>query len=143
MKIVIGADHTATVLKFRLTEHLRRRGFEVEDMGTFDDTPADYPEIAVKVCKEVTSGAADLGVLICGTGIGMSIAANKVKGIRCALCNDLYSGRKAREHNDANVIAFGARVIGPGVAIDTLDAFLEAEFAPRHQGRLDMISQME
>jgi len=143
MIIAIGSDHTALDLKKRIIAHLQGKGMEVFDKGTYDDKPTDYPVYAKEVCNTVIDGGVEFGILICGTGIGMSIVANKIKGIRCALCNDPYSARMAKEHNNANIIAFGTRVIGYGVAIDIVDAFLAAEYDPRHQARLDMVTELE
>ncbi|MBM4395558.1 MAG: RpiB/LacA/LacB family sugar-phosphate isomerase, partial [Deltaproteobacteria bacterium] len=123
---------------------LRSRGHEVADLGTDDPgRSVDYPDFAFAVARAVGSGEADLGVLTCGTGIGMSIAANKVRGVRAALCHDVTTARLAREHNDANVFVVGARLIGVPLAMELLDAFLAAGFEPRHQRRLDLIAREE
>ena len=117
MNITIGSDHGAVALKDEVKMVLKEyEDIKVTDVGTFGTESVDYPDIAEKVCADVTSGKADLGIVLCGTGIGISIAANKVKGIRCALCNDVYSAKKAREHNNANVLAMGGRVLGFGPA---------------------------
>ena len=124
---------------------MKAQGHEVLDFGVHDDNPVDYPDYAVMVAENVAQGKAKRGILICGTGIGMSITANKVKGIRCALCSDTFSAKATREHNDANILAFGERVVGGGLAIDIVDAFINTEFsqAERHQNRIDKISQVE
>ena len=141
MKIVIGADHGRFTYKQKILEHLKKQGYMVEDFGTFSDTSCDYPVIAKKVAHAVSSGEFDRGILICGTGIGMSIAANKIKGIRAALCGDTFSAHATREHNDSNVLCLGARVIGDELAIDIVDIWLKTEFSAqeRHQRRIDML----
>ena len=144
MRIAVGSDHAGRPLKDLLAEHLRATGQEVEDLGTFTDQSVDYPDYAALVAHAVISERAELGLCCCGTGIGIAIAANKVRGIRAAVVHDVTSARLAREHNDANVICFGARLLGPLVATDALDAFLAAEFlAGRHQQRVEKISQLE
>jgi len=143
-KIVIGADHAAVQLKDHIVDRLKSSGEQVEDVGTFTTDSVDYPDIAARVAGRVAEGAATVGVLLCGTGIGVSIAANKVAGIRAALCHDVTSARLARQHNDANVVCLGGRLIGPAVAMDIVTTFLETRFeAGRHQRRLDMIADME
>lgn len=142
--IVIGSDHGAFELKAVLKEHLSAKGIEVEDCGTFDGGSVDYPDIAEKVCEKVKSGNFEFGILLCGTGIGISIAANKIDGIRCALVNNEYSAEKAKQHNNANVIAMGGRVLGPDLAKNILDAFMNASFeGGRHQNRIDKIHALE
>jgi len=142
--IVIGSDHGAFELKAVLTEHLQAKGKEVYDCGTYDGSSVDYPDIAQKVCEKVKAGEAEFGIVLCGTGIGISIAANKIEGIRCALLNTEYAGEKAKQHNNANVIAMGGRVLGPDLAKNILDAFMNAEFeGGRHQKRLDKIHALE
>ena len=144
MKIVIGSDHGGIHLKEVLKQHLADRGIEVHDAGTYTEESCDYPDIAVKVCREITEGKAGRGVLVCGTGIGMSMAANKVKGIRAALCGDVFSATMSREHNDANVLCLGERVLGPGLAVSILDAWLDTEFAGgRHGRRVNKIMDIE
>ena len=144
MKIVIGSDHGGTHLKEVLKQHLAERGIEVTDAGTYTEESCDYPDIALKVCREITEGKSERGILVCGTGIGMSMAANKVKGIRAALCGDVFSAAMSREHNDANVICLGERVLGPGLAVRILDAWLDTEFAGgRHARRVDKIMAIE
>ena len=144
MKIIIGSDHGGIHLKEVLKQHLTERGIEVHDAGTYTEESCDYPDIALQVCRAVTAGDGDRGVLVCGTGIGMSMAANKVKGIRAALCGDVFSAIMSREHNDANVICLGERVLGPGLAVCILDAWLDTEFAGgRHARRVDKIMAIE
>lgn len=144
MKVVIGCDHGGFELKKILFRHLEEKGLEVVDAGTYDTDSVDYPDIAQKACAEVTSGRCEWGVLICGTGIGISIAANKMKGIRCALVSNEYSAEMTKRHNDANMIAFGGRVTGPDLAKSILDAYIDAEFeGGRHQKRIDKISALE
>lgn len=144
MKIAFGCDHVGFELKSVIIEHLISRGCAVEDMGCDGRERVDYPVYAGKVARAVASGECDLGVLICGTGVGISIAANKVRGIRAAVCSEPYSAELTRRHNNANIIAFGSRVVGPDLAIMIVDHFLDAEFeGGRHQKRLDMISEME
>ena len=142
MKIAIGCDHTAIPFKKELIALMTELGHTVTDCGCFEGAEAaDYPDIAVVTCKKVLSGECDRGVLICGTGIGMSMAANKMDGIRAALCGDYYSAKYTRLHNDANVICFGARVIGVELAKELLTVFLESEFeGGRHQRRIDKIA---
>jgi len=144
MKIAIGNDHTAVELKNHIKAYLTEKGYEMVDFGTNETTSADYPLYGKKVAEAVAAKECDLGVLICGTGIGISLAANKVKGIRAAVCSEPYSAEMTRRHNDANIIAFGARVVGPGLAEKIVDAFLNAEFeGGRHQRRVDLITAIE
>ena len=144
MKLVIGSDHGGIHLKEVLKQHLAERGIEVSDAGTYTEESCDYPDIAVKVCREITDGNAERGILVCGTGIGMSMAANKEKGIRAAVCHDNFSAKATREHNDANVLCMGARVVGPGLALMIVDTFLDTEFSgdERHIRRLSMFSDL-
>ena len=143
-KIVIGSDHAGYDLKQEIIAHLKSLGLEVLDVGTYSKDSCHYPEFAKALCQKIQSGVFKLGILICGTGIGMSMAANKCRGIRAACCSDSYSARLTREHNDANVLCFGARVIGPGTAEDMVDAFINTEFAGgRHQLRVDMLMDLE
>ncbi|MBQ7728687.1 MAG: ribose 5-phosphate isomerase B [Clostridia bacterium] len=143
-KIVIGSDHAGYDLKQEIIAHLKSLGLEVLDVGTYSKDSCHYPEFAKALCQKIQSGEFKLGILICGTGIGMSMAANKCRGIRAACCSDSYSARLTREHNDANVLCFGARVIGPGTAEDMVDAFINTEFAGgRHQLRVDMLMDLE
>ena len=145
MNITIGSDHGAVALKDEVKMVLKEsEDIKVPDVGTFGTESVDYPDIAEKVCADVTSGKADLGIVRCGTGIGISIAANKVKGIRCALCNDVYSAKKAREHNNANVLAMGGRVLGFGPAGEIVRAFVESSFeGGRHARRVNKIMAIE
>ncbi len=140
MKIAIGADHGGYSLKEILIEDLKTSGYDLEDLGTYSTDSVDYPDFSQKVCNQVTQGQADLGILICGTGIGMSIAANKHQGIRAALCGDVYSAKLTRQHNNSNVLCLGARVIGDELAKMIVHTWLDAEFeGGRHQGRIDKL----
>ena len=140
MKIVIGCDHGGFEHKNAIVEHLKERGFEVVDCGIYENKSVDYPDIAVKVCEKITSGECERGFLVCGTGIGMSIAANKVHGIRAALCGDTYSARVCRAHNNANVLCLGERVIGEHLALDIVDIWLKTGFeGGRHKRRIDTL----
>ena len=143
-KLVIGCDHAAVELKQQVIEHLKGRGFDVEDVGTYTTGSCDYPVYAHKLCRKIQSGEFEAGILICGTGVGMSMAANKHRGIRAACCSDTFSARLTRLHNNANVLCFGARVVGPGLAFDLVDAFLDATFeGGKHARRVDMITAIE
>ena len=144
-KLVIGCDHAAPELKAIVRDHLIERGFEVIDVGTHTTDSCNYPDYAHALCKKIQSGECDLGILICGTGIGMSMAANKHKGIRAACCSDTFSARLTREHNDANVLCFGERVVGAGLALDLVDAFLDAEYLNNgnHVTRVAMLADLE
>ncbi|MDD5286151.1 MAG: ribose 5-phosphate isomerase B [Desulfuromonadaceae bacterium] len=142
--IVIGSDHGGLNLKTALNSYLTRRGLEVTDAGTNSDASVDYPDFGQKVAEMVISGKAGLGVLICGTGIGMSIVANKIPGIRAALVTDVFMARMAREHNNANILVLGGRVLDEQKACDLVGAWLDATFeGGRHQGRLDKITALE
>lgn len=145
MKIAIGADHGGYRLKDELVAFIQSLGHELQDVGCDCSQSVDYPDYAVPVAELVASGKAERGILICGTGIGMSIAANKVKGIRCALVHDLFSAKATREHNDTNVLAMGERVIGPGVAQEIVRIWLETPFSgeERHVGRVSKVKQIE
>ena len=143
-KITIGCDHAGYELKLKVIDHLKGRGIEVIDVGTHSTDSCDYPNIAHAVCKNIQDGVTELGILICGTGIGMSMAANKHRGIRAAACSDTFSARLTRVHNDANVLCFGERVVGMGLAIDLVDNFIDAEFeGGKHQRRVDLITAIE
>lgn len=143
MKIVIGCDHGGLEHKDAIKAHLAERGFEVLDCGIYEAVSVDYPDIAVKVCEKITSGECKLGILVCGTGIGMSMAANKVKGIRAAACSEHFSAKYTRLHNDANILCLGGRVIGVGTALELADIFIDTEFeGGRHQRRIDKISNI-
>ena len=143
MKIAVGSDHGGIHLKNHIREYLTAKGIEVLDCGTYTEESTDYPDYAAKVCQAINTGEAERGILVCGTGIGISITANKVKGIRAALCHDVFSAKATREHNDANILAMGARVIGPGLALEIVKAFLETEFSgdERHIRRIAMIEE--
>ncbi len=142
--IAIGSDHGGFELKNEIIKHLKKRGFTVEDFGTFSKDSVDYPDIAKAVCEPVAAGKFSFGILVCGTGIGISIAANKIKGIRAALCADPYSAAKAKQHNNANVITLGGRVTGPDLAMTIVDAYIDADFeGGRHQKRVDKIMDLE
>ena len=144
MKIVIGNDHAAVELKFIIKEHLEAKGHEVINVGANTPESVDYPAIGEKAGRMIVAGEADCGVLICGTGVGISIAANKVKGIRASVCSEHFSARYTRLHNDANVLCLGARVIGEGLAIELVDIFLDTEAeGGRHALRVDMIREIE
>lgn len=144
MRIAIGADHGGYHLKQEIARFLLAAGHEVEDMGAHDQEPTDYPDYAIPVALAVASRQADLGILICGTGIGMSITANKVRRVRAAVATDCYMARKAREHNDANILCLGGRVLGIGSALDIVQAFLESRFAgARHARRVRKIEALE
>ena len=142
--IAIGADHGGYDLKEIIKEYLDSVGEEYKDFGTFNGESCDYPDIAEVVANSVVSGEAKCGILVCGTGIGISIAANKVKGIRCAHCTDSYSAKMTKVHNDANIIALGGRITGPEVALDIVRAYLGAEFeGGRHERRVNKIMELE
>ena len=144
MTIAIGSDHAGFPLKQVVKSWLEEHGYEVDDLGTHDTKSVDYPDYAAAVAHAVAEGKADRGILICGTGIGMSISANKVPGIRAALCTDAYTARMSRRHNDANVLCMGARVIGPGVAESIVEAWLSEEFeGGRHARRVGKINALD
>lgn len=140
MKIAIASDHAGLELKKILKKHLEDKNIEVNDLGPYSTDSVDYPDYAKKLCKEVTDGNARFGIAICGTGIGMSIACNKVKGIRASLCSEPLSAKYTRLHNDSNVLVLGARVIGEELAKYILDVYLESEYeGGRHQNRIDKL----
>lgn len=140
LRIVIGSDHGGYEYKEQIVSHLKEKGYECVDVGTYSTDSCDYPVIARTVTTKITTGEADRGILICGTGIGMSIVANKVKGIRAALCGDTFSARASRAHNNSNVLCLGERVIGINLAMDIVDIWLESKFeGGRHQRRVDMM----
>ena len=144
MKIAIGCDHGGFEHKNAIAEHLTKRGFEVVDCGIHELHSVDYPDIAVAVCEKITNGECKLGVLVCGSGIGMSMAANKVKGIRACACSEHFSAKYTRLHNDANVLCLGGRVIGVGTAIELVDLFVDTEFeGGRHIARVGKITAIE
>ena len=142
--IAIGSDHGGFELKEHIKKHLTERGTEYKDFGCYDENSVDYPDIAEAVCKAITGGEAENGILVCGTGIGISIAANKIDGIRAAHCHDVYSAEMTKRHNNANVICMGGSVIGRELAFKIIDAWLDAEFeGGRHQARIDKIHKLE
>ena len=144
MKIGIGNDHSAVDMKNEIVEYLKEKGHEVVNYGTDGYESCNYPEYGEKVARAVVSGEVEQGILICGTGVGISLAANKVKGIRAAVCSEPLTARLVKEHNNANILAFGARVVGIEMAKMILDSYLEAEFqGGRHQTRVDMIMAIE
>lgn len=144
MRVALGADHAGVHLKDAIRSLLETRGIEVRDLGTTDQASVDYPDFAAAVGRAVVTGTADRGILVCGTGLGMAIAANKIDGVRAAPVVDLDSARLAREHNDANVLALGARVTTPEAALQIVSAFLDTPFAGgRHQRRLEKITALE
>lgn len=142
--VVVASDHAGVELRQQIAQQLRARGLQVEDLGPAPGESVDYPDYAAKVASRVSVAEADLGVLVCGTGIGMCIAANKYPGVRAALLSDAFTGAMAREHNDANVVCLGARVTGPGVAAMALDAFLDSSPSenPRHQRRIEKLNSL-
>lgn len=142
--IAIGSDHGGFALKQAVTKHLGEKALEYKDFGTYKSDSCDYPVYAEAVAHAVVSGECDRGILICGTGIGISIAANKVKGVRCAPCTDCYCAEFTRLHNDANILALGARVVGEGLALKIVDTFLETGFeGGRHANRVALIHEIE
>ena len=141
-RIAIGCDHVGFELKLHVIDHLKRRGVDVTDFGTHSEERTDYPVFAKDVARSVVSGECDGGILICGTGVGISIAANKVSGIRAVVCSEPYSALLSREHIDTNVLAFGSRVVGKDLALMIVDAWLSGEYeGGRHQKRLDMLEE--
>ncbi len=145
MKIAIGCDHGGFEIKNELVSHLSKRNIECEDFGIYELAPIDYPDMAKVVAEAVLSGKCDRGILVCGTGIGMSIAANKIKGIRAAVCSDHFSVKYTRLHNDSNILCLGGRVIGPGTAYELADLFIDTDFShgERHQNRINKIAELE
>ena len=142
--IVLGSDHVGFPLKRKVMEYLEKRGLPFYDVGQFDGEAGDYPVFALKAAREVASGKAERGIIFCGTGIGISIAANKVKGIRCAVCSEPYSARLSRMHNDGNMLALGARVVGDELALMIVGEWLDAEFeGERHLRRVNQIREIE
>jgi len=142
--ICIGSDHAGFLLKTQLVEHLVAKGYEVEDVGTDSEKAIDYPPICAEVGQRVASGAADHGIVVGGSGQGEQIAANKVRGVRAALCNDVYTARMSRLHNDANVMSMGGRIVAPGLAIEIVDLWLATEFeGGRHSRRVKQIAEIE
>ena len=145
MKIAIGCDHGALELKNKMVKHLEANGYEVKDFGTYTSDSCDYPDFAAPAAKAVASGECDKGIVLCTTGIGVSITCNKVKGIRCALLSDVMSARMTREHNDTNMMAIGAGVVGQMLALEIADTWLGTEFSgeARHQRRIDKHMALE
>lgn len=144
MRIAMGSDHGGFNLRLVIKAHLIEKGYEVVDFGCENKESVDYPDYALKVSEAITSGDCELGVLVCGTGLGISIAANKVKGIIAAPVSDTFSAEMARKHNNANILALGERVVGEGLALKIVDAFFDAEFeGGRHAGRVDKIKIIE
>ena len=140
----IGSDHGGYALKQEIMKHLSERGIAYRDYGTYSEESCDYPDYGEAVGRAVASGECERGIVVCGTGIGISIAANKVRGVRCALCGDCFSAQMAREHNDANVLALGARVLGAGLALKIVDTFLDSAFAGgRHERRVAKLMAIE
>jgi ribose 5-phosphate isomerase B len=144
-KIAIGCDHAGFGIKGAVVEYIKKMGHECVDVGTYSAESCHYPKYAEAVCEKILGGECELGILICGTGIGMSMAANKHNGIRAACCSDTFSARLTREHNDANVLCFGERVVGVGLALELVDAFLKAEYLNNgnHVTRVAMLSNIE
>ncbi len=142
--IAIGSDHGGYLLKEEIKKHLEEKGYKFKDFGTDSTASCDYPVYAEKVCNAIQSGECDKGILVCGTGIGMSMCANKCKGIRAAVCGDHFSAEFTRKHNNANVLCLGAHVIGAGVAMQLVDIFLTTEFeGGRHEKRIEMMMELE
>lgn len=140
LKIAIGCDHGGFRLKYSVIEYLKARNIEFKDLGIYEKEASDYPDVAKAVAAEVASGKYNRGILICGTGLGMSIVANKIKGIRAVLCGDTYSARVSRAHNNANILCLGERVIGEHLALDVVDMWIKTGFeGGRHKRRVDMI----
>lgn len=145
MRVAVGCDHAGWVLKTTVMEAVRSQGHEVIDLGVHSPDPADYPDVAKAVGEALQTGAADRGVLLCGSGVGASVAANKLRGIRAAVCHDAYSAHQGVEHDDMNVLTLGARIIGPALAPELVSAFLSARFSgeERHVRRLRKVEAME
>lgn len=142
--IAIGCDHGGFELKKEIVKYLEENNYEFKDFGIYECKSVDYPVVAKKVCDSIVSEECDRGILVCGTGIGMSMAANKVKGIRAACCSDSFSAKYTRLHNDANVLCLGGRVVGPGLALQLVDLFLTTGYeGGRHQNRLNLIKDLE
>lgn len=144
MNIAIASDHAGFRLKKYVIEYLEKKNYEFKDFGTFNENSCDYPDYSLFVAEAVAKGKYEFGILICGTGIGIGIAANKVPGIRAALCHDTFSAHACREHNNANILTMGERIVGPGLAIDIVETFLNSKFeGERHQKRIDKITDIE
>lgn len=141
-RIVLSSDHAAIELRRTIADHIAAKGFDVTDIGPMTPESTHYPKHGQAAAQKIAAGEADLGIILCGTGQGIMMAANKVKGIRCGVCSDTFSARMIRQHNDANMLSIGARVVGEGMALDIVDAFLNAEFeGGRHATRVDMIEE--
>ncbi len=144
MRIVMASDHGATELRREVFEHIRQQGYPVEDLGTHENASVDYPDFATLAVQKIRDGEADRAVLMCGTGLGISMSANRYRGIRAAPCHNEFDARMSRQHNDANVLAMGGRVIGPGLAKSIFDVWIEAEFeGGRHQRRVEKVEAIE
>lgn len=145
MKIVVGSDHAGFPLKAEIISQLKELGHEVEDVGSFDPLPVDFPDVARLVCDKVNSKAAERGLLVCGTGVGAAIAANKIRGIRAAVCHDVHSAHQCVEHDDVNVMCIGAQIVGPWLARDLVAAYLSAEFDRNEDfvRRVEKLAQLE
>jgi len=142
--IAIGSDHAGYDLKVEIIKFLKETGYPIEDFGTCNECSVDYPDFGLAVAESIKDGKCEKGIIICGTGLGISIAANKVPGIRAAVCTDSYMARMSREHNDANILALGARVIGSGLAMEIVDVWMKSEFlGGNHKARVDKISDIE
>ena len=142
--IALASDHAGYPLKEEIKAHFEKTGVKFIDLGTDSTASVNYPDYAVKLCNAITEGEADLGILVCGTGIGMSMAANKCRGIRAACCSDTFSARMTRMHNNANVLCMGARVVGAGLGIDLAEIFINTEFeGGRHNARVDMVNALD
>ena len=145
MRVVIGSDHAGWSLKNAVVEHVRSLGHEVIDVGSFDDKPVDFPDIARALTQKVKSGEAERGIMVCGTGVGASIAANKVKGIRAAVCHDIHSAHQSVEHDDVNVMCIGAKIVGSWLAQDLVESYLTAKFSTDEdcRRRVEMLHAMD
>ena len=145
MKVAIGSDHGGFALKEQIVAHLKERGYEVEDFGTHTTDSCDYPDYGVLAAKAVADGTCDKGIVVCTTGIGISMAANKIKGVRCGLCHDVTTARLTREHNDANVLALGGGFIAPFLGLEMVDVFLTTPFSneEKHIRRIDKVMRIE
>jgi ribose 5-phosphate isomerase B len=145
MRIVIGSDHAGWSLKKTVVDFVKSLGHEVQDVGSFDDAPVDFPDIARKLTDRIRAGSSDRGIMVCGTGVGASIAANKVKGIRAAVCHDIHSAHQCVEHDDVNVMCIGAKIIGPWLANDLVAAYLAAEFSTDEdcRRRVEQLHEMD
>ena len=144
MKIAVGSDHGGVELKEEIKKYLAQEGYEVKDFGTNSNESCDYPDYAIPVAEAVVEKEFDFGILVCGTGIGIGIAANKIPGVRAALCSDTFSAHATREHNDANILTIGQRIVGPGLALDIVKTFLNTKFeGGRHQNRINKITELE